>query len=324
LTGFLAALLLLTQQQAHASIDAARVARESVARFYSWYVPAAQQAGADMRALHDARWHFSPVLVSALRADSAATEANPSEIVGLDMDPFLNAQDPCDRYAPTAVRRDGKTFLVDVHGSGGCASHRETDVTVRVAFRGATPVFVNFIYPQPHNDDLLHLLAQLAADRAKKPGHGGKAHGRARSQSSGENARAIQAARVAYHDAELAMARGTWARRDSTIVCDSELPPFDVRLHRDSAGVIRRLEWSGGTEDHAETHRYYYDPEGRLRFAFFTLGAVNGTRYEERVYFARTGAVVRRLPHLVHGPGYAYPSETGIREPSTWRHAICN
>ena len=169
MTAFLAALFLLTQQPTYAAIDSARVARESVARFYSWYVPAAQKAGADMRALHDARWHFSPALVTALRADSAATEANPSEIVGLDMDPFLNAQDPCDRYAPIAVRRDGKTFLVDVRGSGGCASHREPDVTVRVAFSGATPVFVNFIYPQPHNDDLLSVLKQLAADRAKKP-----------------------------------------------------------------------------------------------------------------------------------------------------------
>jgi hypothetical protein len=165
----LAPLLILTQQQAHAAIDSARVARESVARFYAWYVPAAQRAGADMRALHDARWHFSPALVAALRADSVATDANPGEIVGLDMDPFLNSQDPCHRYAPTAVRRDGKTFLVDVRGSGGCASHREPDVTVRVAFSGTTPVFVNFIYPQPHNDDLLGLLARIAADRAKKP-----------------------------------------------------------------------------------------------------------------------------------------------------------
>ena len=122
-----------------------------------------------MRALHDPRWHFNPALVTALRADSAASVANPGEVVGLDMDPFLNSQDPCNRYAPTAVRRDGATFLVDVVGSGGCPSHREPDVTVRIAFRGTTPVFVNFLYLKPANDDLLHLLAQLASERAKKP-----------------------------------------------------------------------------------------------------------------------------------------------------------
>lgn len=170
MTGFLAALLILTQPQAR-PIDSARVARETVARFYAWYVPAAQRAGADMRALRDPRWHFNPALVTALRADSAATVANPGEIVGLDMDPFLNSQDPCNRYAPTAVRRDGATFLVDVVGSGGCATHRQPDVTVRVAFRGATPVFVNFLYPKPANDDLLGVLRQLASDRAKKPRH---------------------------------------------------------------------------------------------------------------------------------------------------------
>lgn len=171
MTGIIAALLILTQTQARPAVDSARVARETVARFYGWYVPAAQRAGADMRALRDTRWHFNPALVTALRADSAATVANPGEIVGLDMDPFLNSQDPCNHYAPTAVRRDGATFLVDVVGSGGCASHREPDVTVRVAFRGTTPVFINFLYPKPANDDLLGVLRQLAADRTKKPHH---------------------------------------------------------------------------------------------------------------------------------------------------------
>ena len=173
MTRILAALLLplLSQQQTRPALDSARVARESVARFYSWYVPASQRAGADMRALHDSRWHFNPALAAALRADSAATAASPAEIVGLDMDPFLNSQDPCERYAPTAVRRDGNTFLVDVVGSGGCEAHRDPDVTVRVAFRGSTPVFDNFLYPKPASSDLLAELAQLAADRAKKPRH---------------------------------------------------------------------------------------------------------------------------------------------------------
>ncbi len=123
-----------------------------------------------MRALRNPRWHFSSALVTALRAGSVATDASPGEIVGLDMDPFLNAQDPCTRYAPSAVRRMGKNFLVDVVGTGGCDPHRVPDVSVLVAFRGATPVFINFLYPKPANDDLLGLLARLAADRAKHPG----------------------------------------------------------------------------------------------------------------------------------------------------------
>ena len=167
----LAALLLLPPQRSHAPIDSGRVAREVVAQFYAWYVPEAHRAGAEMRALRDPRWHFSPALMAALRADAAAAAASPGEIVGLDMDPFLNAQDPCHRYAPTGVRPAGKTFLVDVLGSGGCGSHRGPDVTVRIAITGGTPVFVNFLYPKPADDDLVHLLAHLAADRTKQPRH---------------------------------------------------------------------------------------------------------------------------------------------------------
>jgi hypothetical protein len=171
-TGILVALLFLARQQAPQVPDSGRVARDVVARFYAWYAPAAQKTPeTDMRALRDRRWHFSPALVSALRADRAASRASHDEIVGLDMDPFLNSQDPCEHYSPTAVRRAGNTFLVDVLGTGGCGRHVGPDVTVRVAFQGSTPVFVDFIYPSPANDSLSGVLAQLAADRAKKPHH---------------------------------------------------------------------------------------------------------------------------------------------------------
>jgi YD repeat-containing protein len=148
-------------------------------------------------------------------------------------------------------------------------------------------------------------------------------HGQTRSSSSTEAALVMRAARATYRDSEQAVARGTWFRHDTTVVCEKERPPFDVRIHRDSAGAIRRLEWSGGSDDHAETHRYYYDAQGELRFAFFTLGAVNGTQYEERVYFGRAGKVVRRLSRFVRGPGYALHHEAGILDPTRWHRALC-
>ncbi len=162
-------LLFLAARQPRTPIDSARVARDAVARFYAWYVPAAQKAArTDMRSLRDPRWHFGSALTKALRADAAASAASPGEIVGLDMDPFLNSQDPCTTYAPSGVRRAGDAFLVDVRGTGGCEQHAGPDVTVRVTFQGDTPVFVNFLYPKPAEDDLLHLLSQLGGDRAKK------------------------------------------------------------------------------------------------------------------------------------------------------------
>jgi hypothetical protein len=148
--------------------DSAKIAQAVVARFYAWYVPlAAHTPGADVRALRDSRWHFDPALAKALRADAAAAARSPDEVVGLDMDPFLNSQDPCDRYSPIAVRQRNGNFFVAVRGSGGCAAHTEADVTVQVVFRGANAVFLNFIYSRNPKEDLLSLLATLAADRAK-------------------------------------------------------------------------------------------------------------------------------------------------------------
>lgn len=173
MTSLVYALLLFTPLQIRAPLDSTRVARDIVAKFYTWYVPASQKPDADTRALGDARWHFDPTLARELRADRAAARASKDEIVGLDMDPYLNSQDPCERYAPSGVRRDGKDFLVDVKGSGNCGTHTTVDVTVRVRFQGTTPVFVNFLYPGPTGDSLDKLLRTLAADRAKnKPRKG--------------------------------------------------------------------------------------------------------------------------------------------------------
>lgn len=152
----------------------------------------------------------------------------------------------------------------------------------------------------------------------------GNVYAQARSRPSGDKAAlAIQTARATYRESELAVARGSWSQRDTSVTCDEHDFPFDVRIHRDSTGMIRRLQWSGGTDDHAESHRYFYDARGKLRFAFFTLGAVNGTQYEERVYFGTSGEVVRRLPRLVKGPGYALRGETGMADPEHWRRTLC-
>jgi hypothetical protein len=92
---------------------------------------------------------------------------------------------------------------------------------------------------------------------------------------------------------------------------------------RDASGRLRYFEWQGGSDDHAERHQYFYDAAGRQRFAFLTFGAVNGTEYEERVYFADNGSVERRRKRLVKGPGYAIEPETGMPDPHTWVRHVC-
>jgi len=146
-------------------------ARRAVDEFYGWYVPIQKQtARADMRAVHDRGALFSSQLVTALRADSVASAASPGEVVGLDGDPFLNAQDACDRYSSAGVAEVGGRFLVQVLGTGGCAAHTTADVTVEVTPTNGNPVFTNFIYSPRERDDLVSLLAYLdSTRRAGKP-----------------------------------------------------------------------------------------------------------------------------------------------------------
>lgn len=61
-----------------------------VQSFYDWYVKAEIDSDA---ALKKKPAYFSPELTKALKADAVAAAKSPGDIVGLDFDPFLNAQD---------------------------------------------------------------------------------------------------------------------------------------------------------------------------------------------------------------------------------------
>ena len=144
-------------------------ARRTVDDFYSWYAPIQKQtSSANMRAIRDRPSLFSPELVTALRVDSVASAASPGEVVGLDGDPFLNAQDACDRYASAGVVETGGRFLVQVLGSGGCLAHTTADVTVEVTPTRGNLVFTNFIYSPRDRDNLIALLAYLDSTRRAK------------------------------------------------------------------------------------------------------------------------------------------------------------
>ena len=148
-----------------AQSDSVAQAQRAVQEFYTWYVPmAAKTPSAWMHAIRQRKATFAPAIVRALRADSVAAAAHPSEVVGLDGDPFLNAQDPCDRYVSVKTTARGRVYLVEVLGTGGCVAHTKPDVIVEVG-RGSTAgrwVFLNFRYVDP-DDNLLDLLKRLRA-----------------------------------------------------------------------------------------------------------------------------------------------------------------
>ncbi len=152
---------LLAQRPSSTLADSARFA---VQEFYNWYVPAAAHPHSRdiiMLAATHGPIRFDPELVKWLRIDSTARAQAKDEIDGLDGDPFLNAQDPCNAYVARAVRAEGTAFLIDVTGRGGCAQHRTPDVTVRLGRRRDRWVVVEFLDPQRKYEGLIPLLRRL-------------------------------------------------------------------------------------------------------------------------------------------------------------------
>lgn len=84
----------------------------------------------------------------------------------------------------------------------------------------------------------------------------------------------------------------------------------DVRiLYTDKNGKIRIYSYEGGSDDSVVRRELYYDENGRLRFAFITAGAYNGTKLEHRIYFSKAGKKIWEIQKLLEGPGYTFPSE---------------
>src|SRR6266498_3748301 len=120
------------QQRSHAEADSARML---VQRFYNWYVPrAANPRGRDMimQAATHGPLRFDPELVRWLRIDSTARARAKDEIDGLDGDPFLNSQDPCDAYSAQSIMAVGAILRAEVRGHGGCEAHQKADVVVEL------------------------------------------------------------------------------------------------------------------------------------------------------------------------------------------------
>jgi hypothetical protein len=134
---------------------------------------------------------------------------------------------------------------------------------------------------------------------------------------------ATATARHIYAAVQAGIRSGALRRVDTTFQCDHSELEFDAHWYVDSAGVIRRLDLNGGTEDHAEQWSFYYDATQRLRFAFAQRGAVVGSQQEERVYYDVHGARIARRVRWLHGPRYSFDPLAPVWNPKEWRAAMC-
>ena len=164
---FMAAALLLETEtlSGKESDNVLRVVRD----FYAWYLPAAPGAnarGLDL-VLKTRASLFTDNLFRALKQDFDASAKNPDEVVGLDFDPFLAAQDPCERYEVGAATRKGKGYSIEIHGVCAGKKRGKPDVIAELVPKGDSWVFANFRYPVERSD-LLKVLKSLREQRKKK------------------------------------------------------------------------------------------------------------------------------------------------------------
>lgn len=146
--------------------------RRFVQSFYDWYVPIALRRGtvgpAWDQVLERRPSVLAPELARTLRLDSEAEASAPGEIVGLEFDPFLGSQDPCERYEVARVRRSAGGYSVTIHA---VCTKNETyvpEVVAEVARGSRGWRFTNFVYPQQHSD-LMSLLSRLRQQRERRP-----------------------------------------------------------------------------------------------------------------------------------------------------------
>jgi len=135
-----------------------------VQRFYDLYTP--MSASGWSRAIRSqALWDFlDPALARALKADADAQAGSPNDIVGLDFDPFLSAQDPWHRYEAGKASKVGAGYAVRVHGVVKGKRRTAPSLVVDVTPRDGHWLIKDFHYPE--GDDLAGDLRQTAKDRA--------------------------------------------------------------------------------------------------------------------------------------------------------------
>ncbi len=159
---------------------ASHVERASVRRFvqsfYNWYADEVNRSEnhdsdveADVEAVTAKSALFTPKLCRALLVDRKAQEEDPNGyIVGIDMDPFLNSQDPNRHYKVVRVEHKGGVWLVTVRG----VPTQEESVSQAIAVVEKTRSgygwrFTDFFYDEGFG--LLEDLQELKEDRERHP-----------------------------------------------------------------------------------------------------------------------------------------------------------
>lgn len=165
---FLLCILLYSSKGQTTTPDISKYPERFVQQFYDWYVPIAladSDGPAFVRALKQKGSNFTFELFRALK-DDADAQAHAEDIVGLDFDPFLDSQDPCERYEVGDVVHLGNLYKVQVFSVCSGIKGKKPDVIAEVVSKNGSWVFTNFRYPNIHSD-LFSILRSLRKNREK-------------------------------------------------------------------------------------------------------------------------------------------------------------
>jgi len=140
--------------------------RKMVDGFYQWYVPLMLKENpvpASNIAIKKKAALFSPKLIKALNEDYEAARQSPGEIVGIDWDPFLDTQDPENRYELGEMSEKNNRFYIKVHGVRDGKKQKEPTVSAVVVKENGKWVFEDFL--SPDGESLLSALLALKKER---------------------------------------------------------------------------------------------------------------------------------------------------------------
>ena len=136
--------------------------RAFIEEFYSWYVPRAVSDDTTVgwnNTLKSIHSDLSPQLAKLLEEDSAA-QAKCEELVGLNFDPFLYAQEPVKQYQIERITQAGDHYRADIYRGESGERSKTPDVIAEFAWKDGRWFFVNFYYPNTKypNTNLLAIL----------------------------------------------------------------------------------------------------------------------------------------------------------------------
>ena len=178
--------------------------QEFVQSFYNWYGPVAlsgKNPPTWNSVLELKKQEFSPLLIRLLKEDAMA-QSKCNELMSFDFDPFLNTQEPAERYEVVASSQQGRTLKAEVYAVRFGKRGEKPEVVVKLAQQDGNFQIVNFLYPSNGTN----LVAILKSPRPRCTVPRAAPKSRSREWCSGENApsREITVAIRGFHSTFLA------------------------------------------------------------------------------------------------------------------------